>query len=814
MRNVRKISIFLVLLFLIAWGQPADGQRLASENVAAVRVPDGSDFPALRVNGIHFDPSGWICSRILSNGFGGIRKEMDACKLQGYGCFVLRLDWPAIEPVAGGMRWDTLQKVLTHADAIGMKLLIALEMDIAPEWFVEAHPEAVAVTKYIDEHVDLAETVRPRKYMEGRLEFRNGTGIIGFHWPNTAYRWEETDFYKEMRLSWEERIDGLADQVYEHECFIGWALNSPASPLGYPGGGIQGIMGMGDYSDARRELFFKTTNDLEAPDPLPRYSQGFPDGRPEWLEFSLFRVKNRRNFIDFVGKQLKSSDPYHPVFFFPGEILSYLSDNGYLAECEALDWGYYLRQTYIDGVILPFQLSALTFATGYHPGEGDLVPLQAAISAAVNNRKLPLVWVEKSKEPPSKNDISAFANLLKVLGAYPLYSQPLRYADSEAWGKKLTMEIETASFLRLLPPPVKRQPPGVVVLDYPFFFGKFYAEKDDVLKTASIQLEVFNQAGIPFDVIDVQTVIDYPSVLDSYGVVVPLARELLDTDFYLESGIEDVIEEFKDRGGAMYYTQPIKLKEFAEGGFSDVNFIEESRIEFVRFGSGTNQVSSPDVTVVIAQPYIFFYPHKHRYDAYLNAFIGGWTTEGSQELNFVEIMNERRETADVFTSLARFDLDVYGGRPYLYAETKSILGVIDLVRARRNAITTHQTEVSMRRFVPISLVVCFIMLLLLAFYSLHGFKDKIQQEAIRIKGSAQLEEFDAHEVEQIKKRSYIRDLDNPHVLKRIVGAAGLGDMGSDAAEALPALRSHIAQEEDEYVKQAILDAIAKIEGYK
>ena len=106
------------------------------------------------------------------------------------------------------------------------------------------------------------------------------------------------------------------------------------------------------------------------------------------------------------------------------------------------------------------------------------------------------------------------------------------------------------------------------------------------------------------------------------------------------------------------------------------------------------------------------------------------------------------------------------------------------------------------------------MLLLLAFYSLHGHKDKIQQEAILIRGSQQLDEFDFHEIERIRVRSYVKDLDSTEALRRIVAAAGLGEMGSDAADALTALRSKIHNEEDEYVKQAILNAIARIEGYE
>ena len=104
------------------------------------------------------------------------------------------------------------------------------------------------------------------------------------------------------------------------------------------------------------------------------------------------------------------------------------------------------------------------------------------------------------------------------------------------------------------------------------------------------------------------------------------------------------------------------------------------------------------------------------------------------------------------------------------------------------------------------------MLLLLAFYSFHGQKDQIQQRALRIEKAMHLEEFDVVELEGIKRRHYIKQLSSTDVVKRIVAAAALGDMGDDAREALPMLRSML-EEEDPYFQKAVRDAISKIEGY-
>ena len=75
-----------------------------------------------------------------------------------------------------------------------------------------------------------------------------------------------------------------------------------------------------------------------------------------------------------------------------------------------------------------------------------------------------------------------------------------------------------------------------------------------------------------------------------------------------------------------------------------------------------------------------------------------------------------------------------------------------------------------------------------------------------------LEEFDIAELEKIKRRHYIMQLGSTDVVKRIVAAAALGDIGEDAKEALPVLRSML-EDEDPYFQKAVREAISKIEGY-
>ncbi len=809
-----KILILLIGLLFIAPQFPALGQETGftiPTSTAKVRVPRDSDFPELIVNGDYFNPTGWVASRPLSAGFGQMRKEMDACMRMGYECFLLRVDWPSIEPVEGGMRLDTLQRVLSYADSIGLSLIVGLEFNIAPSWFVEKFPDTVTVTRYLDEEVDVVSGQHERNQLRGRLLLSEGRGIMGFLWPNEEGALQEELYYTEIRQFWEDMVKALYHQLKPHASFMAWAINTPAGPLGYPGGGIDGIVGISDYSDAKRDAYFKASG-REIPNPLPRYSQGAPDSRAEWLDYSFYRITNRRNFIDFVGREIKTSDAYHPVFFFPGEILSYTRDNGYLAECEGLDWGYYIKRNYIDGVILPFQFSAQTYAKGYHPGKGDMVTLRAAIGAAIRHGKLPLVWVERSVDTPSVMDIRALSAHLKVMGAFALFSQPVRYTDSKRWSRALLREIEYGGVHKLLPPPRKRQPTRVAVLDFPFLLSKYYAEKDNLLINALVQLEVFYQAGIPYDLLDVNELIDNPHVLDNYRVVMPLAYQMFQSEFFDDPRVEVILDKFKEKNGRIYTPQPIKLKEFAEGGFSDMNFIEETRVEFVQFGCETNQVATSDVTIAVAEPYIFIYPHHFRYDGYIHAYIGRWSTSTFKVLHFVDVLNGGKLISDVFNKQLRMDLDMMGGHPYFYAETETVIDVLSQVHELKSVIAIRQTEQAMRRFVPVSLGVCFIMLLLLAFYSFHGQKDQIQQRALRIEKAMHLEEFDIVELERIRRNHYIQQLGSTDVVKRIVAASALGDMGEDAREALPVLRS-LLEDEDPYFQKALREAISKIEGY-
>ena len=88
----------------------------------------------------------------------------------------------------------------------------------------------------------------------------------------------------------------------------------------------------------------------------------------------------------------------------------------------------------------------------------------------------------------------------------------------------------------------------------------------------------------------------------------------------------------------------------------------------------------------------------------------------------------------------------------------------------------------------------------------------MQQKARRIERGMQLEEFDVVELDRLKRLHYIKLLGSVDVVKRIVAAAALGDMGEDAKEALPILRSML-NSEDPYFEKAVREAISKIEGY-
>lgn len=74
------------------------------------------------------------------------RNDLRAIKALGFNSIKNWVDWASAEPVRGQYRFEALDQLLELADEAGLKVIIQLYTDSAPEWLGRAYPDASFVT--------------------------------------------------------------------------------------------------------------------------------------------------------------------------------------------------------------------------------------------------------------------------------------------------------------------------------------------------------------------------------------------------------------------------------------------------------------------------------------------------------------------------------------------------------------------------------------------------------------------------------------------------------------------------------------------
>ena len=74
------------------------------------------------------------------------RADLKAIRSLGFNSIKSWVDWASIEPVRGQYDFDVLDQLLTLADGAGLKVIVQLYTDSAPEWLGREYPDASFVT--------------------------------------------------------------------------------------------------------------------------------------------------------------------------------------------------------------------------------------------------------------------------------------------------------------------------------------------------------------------------------------------------------------------------------------------------------------------------------------------------------------------------------------------------------------------------------------------------------------------------------------------------------------------------------------------
>ena len=74
------------------------------------------------------------------------RKDVQQIKALGFNTIRAWIDWASGEPSEGRYDFETLDVLLELAEEEGLKLLLQVYMDSAPQWMGEKHPDALFVS--------------------------------------------------------------------------------------------------------------------------------------------------------------------------------------------------------------------------------------------------------------------------------------------------------------------------------------------------------------------------------------------------------------------------------------------------------------------------------------------------------------------------------------------------------------------------------------------------------------------------------------------------------------------------------------------
>src|SRR3972149_4777431 len=74
------------------------------------------------------------------------RRDLKQIKALGFNTIRSWVDWASGEPVPGQYRLDTLDVLLSLAEEEGLKVLVQVYMDSAPEWVGRQNPDALFVS--------------------------------------------------------------------------------------------------------------------------------------------------------------------------------------------------------------------------------------------------------------------------------------------------------------------------------------------------------------------------------------------------------------------------------------------------------------------------------------------------------------------------------------------------------------------------------------------------------------------------------------------------------------------------------------------
>lgn len=658
----------------------------------AVHTDTDQQIPVLEVRGEYFDPSGLGMAAPLSETSNqAVKARMNKAADMGFRCFTLRVDWPSVEPVANRVDATRVQELLQYASEIGLKVLISLELSRAPSWFFSGPSGSgrVMVSYLVDPEQEHAAG------NDGDLRWSDGSGNPIFYHQDT-----------------ERAVENLVYSLYyslkDEPALLGWYLCGPVT-FGFPGGGLDGVVGICDYSPFTVGRFYDATRSNDMVYPLPRYSQGTWDERPKFRTYIDLRLMWKRHAFDALLKALKSVDMKHLVLIGTEPVLDYRTDNGYLSMARASDSMWQLMHKDIDGAVIGFRLSSETFDATNDRSCSSAMHLALTINQVLRHKRIALVLIEcDTEDPPGPNDISQIASMIKAAGAYPIWSSGFLQKRSHRWSWTQENAIERSQPLSLMPAPKRLRRGKVGILDLPAYYSMFYADRDASLSLSLVQLAIHQRTGVLLEVVSEDELIGTVPVIQQYTNLIYLTPDLLTSDgakSWFGLGTQLALYGYsKGSGGILEAVDPLLLHQYVLEGFHSPNLEDQLRLRYTQRGATADILHGADAFVVANDPYVFIRINSLRGARYIDVKLSSWPESTHNQISVVELPSTDTKNIEMVSGSASFAFRPARDTGYLYILRDDFLPVSGPYEARLTGVAVTQQARQMRRSVPAALL--------------------------------------------------------------------------------------------------------------
>ncbi len=503
-----------------------------SQSYSEVSLVNG--LPAVYLNGQPFNVSGWMCGSLWQESVEEINSQIDVVAEQDFSTAFIQVFWSNIEEIQGSFYWAGLDSIFNHAQEMNVKVVVEIGVTQIsyPLWYA-----------YITYPND------------GFMKNQYGEYPVDPTSLDTVYlaTFYHPDFYQYADIF----VAQIVDRYKNNPNLLGWMILPTFTgennyPAGFPGIEEQVF----DYSDFSAGLF-----GFVPPQPEEPFAYSQPDDRSEWRNWVEFRLNKKRECFEHFGTLIDSHDPDHIIGVFP---LVSLGGGGFFNSFDNLQVGYeydwlisrpwvdFVRSGSIHYNDFSFRMCEVY---SYYCEYGGILAGYRHGKAVINEPT-------KSGSCTGNVDIeviSALSAMMQSLGAYhtwyytsqngPLYG---------VWTPSEVEKIGETSCIVALPRPEMLTVPRLAVLDFPvehcYYYTQTLYNPDSSFITDSYtvfnNLEVvnaFSDAGIPYDALSDEEIINTPGILDDYSVLVltlPRSR----VDLYIPT-LSSILDAYVNSGG-------------------------------------------------------------------------------------------------------------------------------------------------------------------------------------------------------------------------------------------------------------------------